>query len=849
MSSASNLNPNYPLDWILDNNESDHYYYTHHHHHPHLYYPISNAPGGMMDIEEASSSSSPSTNATALDQTSRPHQLTNADSAISLNTLHNNASSAPSSPTSRTAPALGNTNAAILNQGDRVTVVNSIQDLNTTLSQLVNDDGQGKPNGSTTNGLWNRGHARSSSHASALGQPSYHAKALGYKNSSSMPWRTTMPAQPVAPILKSAMQNDMDDILNEIESSIDEINLLQQTNPHQQQVYPMHQTQQQQQPTQFHQYVYEPFTPISPVSTNSSFQFAMEPQQQEQQQQQQQPHQFVYQPQQYQSLSRAVGKTPNLNPIRKKSLENHPYQQQNLQQNQENAAQPQAQAYAPSQAQPPNPPFTANVTAGSLMSKTGTYFGPIERLHQRIHPDDTIRWSRYFMVVDGSRVHLFRVDPELTDKPIETLTMMDRSVTTTTSGGGRGVFAMTAFNGRWFFRAASDDEAEAWTAIFNSSLQRATAERLLMMPSSLKGSLKSNGPYHNGGVAMTYQYSLSSVDPTQSYLPHNPTHNVGSTGTNAPRRQGIPPPLTIQQHHLPYHPTSQQPLTPASPNDPLPSFISPMATTRPPSPPMPPANPGVFRSRRNSDSDLSMTADPDFRLPSLRSGRSRTRTAEEGSSYSNDSGGAGSGSFKINKVWGIRGGGTNNGGDSYVYLVRGGARQPGGLPTTTVTTSPQSILSPSSNPASPTTATPSRPQQPFMSPTSPGRTSLSSSNSSTHSASSNPQILTAKPQVVILSQAPALPSTSTQQATAKKEKPKEPPKQARVFMVRGGSQFRRAPDANRLVTVTLPANPKVAGAGDGGSDAGSGKSVSEESGGGGVGKKVYLVRTASKKKP
>ncbi|KAJ3096264.1 hypothetical protein HDU97_006069 [Phlyctochytrium planicorne] len=179
----------------------------------------------------------------------------------------------------------------------------------------------------------------------------------------------------------------------------------------------------------------------------------------------------------------------------------------------------------------------------------------------------------------------------------------------------------------------------------------------------------------------------------------------------------------------------------------------------------------TIRRTISTGSGLSASIEPSTPLAALpmeaQATPSMTGKSVGGSVHSEGSG-SGSGSqksnpsFNIKKILAIRSGGNTG---QHVFLVRGGSRKPN------VTVS--SHLSR---------------QQHLQSP-GPPKMSFDSTDSSTSS------------QVVVLPHP---------QLTIPVAAPEPPKKQARVFMIRGGSQFRASPNANKLATVTTAQNPVVA---------------------------------------
>ncbi|KAJ3220072.1 hypothetical protein HDU67_006828 [Dinochytrium kinnereticum] len=508
----------------------------------------------------------------------------------------------------------------------------------------------------------------------------------------------------------------------------------------------------------------------------------------------------------------------------------------------------------PTSPQVSGPPSVPDL--GTLMATTGTYFGRVERLMPRTSREDPFKWVKLFIVVDGYTIHLFHSENTPMDRPIESIVIAGERSEAIHSGRGMFVIRTGVPAVRLVFRGSSNDEADAWSAILTAAIQLSKAQSAAMM--------QANQPHH--GYEGDMIHPGVEMHRSQSY-------------SQLPQRHVVPHPVMLDQRQQ--RPINTDPvwnkrcLTPASPTD-LPSKAHPplpsqplhprdprAATTtalstsppdslfRPTTPTFPPQNPGVFRSRRNSDSDVSRlsVSDAIVRKPSVRFGRTRTRTAEDASIHSGDSGASSSGGFKIQKMLGISSGGTP-GSRTHVYLVRGGARQPGG-PASSGAAQPTSSAGSVHSRSMSLGSTDMVISPAAASQTLPDNASISSDLSDRSTSSSMLRIVPAKSgsatgpsssQVVVLAQAPEIVV----------EEPKAPKKSAKVFMVRGGSQFRAAPNANRLVKITVPANPVVARA------AAAVEAVEESplspsfSGSDGekkgAGRRVFLVRTGGMRK-
>ncbi|KAI8851435.1 hypothetical protein BC829DRAFT_431188 [Chytridium lagenaria] len=482
-------------------------------------------------------------------------------------------------------------------------------------------------------------------------------------------------------------------------------------------------------------------------------------------------------------------------------------------------------------------------------------------LAPRTSRDDPIRWSSVFILVHGQTIHIFPGQHKPTDLPLQSIRISGDDQTQATHSG-RSLFVIRTgappSGVRWVFRASSDDEADAWTAILSASVQMAKAQyAVLKVNATVQGSFdppQEMSPYAMDAPPATFHKRTTSQ--------HDLSHH---------RRHVVPNPISVdQQHqraagvtHINIDPRWNRSLTPASvsdsspspypspaPNQPLPPHpqyhhLPPFPASfsqKPIHPPiqvhatlddtdLPPQTPGVFRSRRNSDSDLSrISLSLDRPTPSRKPSFRFNLSSKRDPSIHSDSSSSKRSSFKIQKLLNISSGGAPNS-RTHVYLVRGGARQPGGLPSST------------NDPATTTTFTHERSLSLGSAETDRASISSDSTNRSTSSSilrvvpSTRPSTTTAAAQVVVLAQFAEFPV----------EAPKAPPKaeKAKVFMVRGGSQFRAAPNANRLVKITVNANPVV------------GRALAEEGlplsppasppEGGNGGKKVFLVRTAQKK--
>ncbi|KAJ3114131.1 hypothetical protein HDU96_002512 [Phlyctochytrium bullatum] len=516
-----------------------------------------------------------------------------------------------------------------------------------------------------------------------------------------------------------------------------------------------------------------------------------------------------------------------------------------------------------------------------LTATPGTYFGHVERLLPRRRRDDPLRFERALLLVDSVRLHVFQADPAPNAVPEETV-FLTAGEACQVANSGRGLFVLrmsvadrdgAGVVRRWVFRAFSDDEAEAWSAIIGNGCKMARAQRVAAKAAFAAGTfahpqpppppaaalppvppgpaLKRSHPGHAAGASAppghTRTLSGGSTTGPMHPTPNDPPsprrrHRANTDQLPLPNFQQPPhnlPPTQIRERKSSLAtPASHVDLPAPVPLHPHPSssyqghsfdsntddpdvglggyMLSPpnsSTTTRGHSP-------GVFRSRRLSDSELSYVSSDAgavsaFNFQSWFKPTSRTKPSSSSkpvpaaidttdadsvrsdrSDASNGTAGSG-GSFSIRKVLGISSGAAP-GGATHVYLVRGGARQPG----TAGGSRPGHTRTLSNGGSDDASASASATRRgSFQSDHSASSTTGSVRVVAARSGSEAQGAVVSAPQVVVLAQFPEIPAA----------KPAAPPKAAaaKVFMVRGGSRFRAAPDPGKLVKITVPANPAV----------------------------------------
>ncbi|KAJ3327667.1 hypothetical protein HDU76_011370 [Blyttiomyces sp. JEL0837] len=549
-------------------------------------------------------------------------------------------------------------------------------------------------------------------------------------------------------------------------------------------------------------------------------------------------------------------------------------------------------------------------TVGQLTSIPGTYFGNIERLRPSIRAGEDPKWVRRFMVVGGPSINLFKVNHQPDDLPIDSLEMVGGKVVSaeamaagntgegmllikvnvavtsllrnggTANGNGNGtgsVGKMGVGKGvickQWLLRAASDDEADAWVAIIQAAIQEAEAE---MQVETVQQQQQVNGMGKKTTGIQPIQTSFpNGVNNNQSRVGGGPpspaTPDQSSTNTN---NQHPTLPVAIDGAHL-----IQRSLTPTTTN--------PAMSTGPNTPTTPTTmmSPNSHDSRKPStdewtDEQSALFAKLTVPRPPKLDEDVMSQTSEK----------SGTSSFSIKKMFnistntggrrnGLGGGAGGNGGDGnpYVYLVRGGARQPGGrvaIGTATATGAGDLIV------ASGTGTGTGTGNRNSMDTIASGNSAGSGNGTYQGPTLATKRIGQATVKVVVLSRAPLRNShgpdgdngelsnagvgggvfgghgaSSGDSISDKSTKEPAEKKKAKVFMVRGGASFNSAPDVNKMIKVT---NAVLGGAASGVSEEQPAKvapsSASVKSAGVGAaganGKpapKVYMVRGGSRR--
>ncbi|KAJ3102144.1 hypothetical protein HDU96_009733 [Phlyctochytrium bullatum] len=482
-----------------------------------------------------------------------------------------------------------------------------------------------------------------------------------------------------------------------------------------------------------------------------------------------------------------------------------------------------ASAYNPNPAPAPSAVVEPPPTLESLTATEGTYFGQIEHLQQQMQP---AQFVPRFIVVAGSNVHLFPSEHHPGSLPLETLRINPRACNVSlSSAGGIVTISTTSLTGvttTWILRALSEDEGEAWAAILNASIQLAKAHEAV---------LRLNNPGQQQHPPASAAPRAAGQQPPPPYAPAAPVAPIVAPAATGLRRAISDESLKAAALIAGSSSSNPAAASTSGPSQPYLLSIPARNDSRRP-PPLgataaAPTNPAAARVVASyfNDPISPLTATHPHLHPTAGSARRNSVASSTGlearnatagvfrSTASRDDGGSsvGSGSdkpkaFNIKKILNISSGGAAGTGQQHVYLVRGGARQPkvtlasalqkgaGAEYTVVAPGQPR----PSIDAASVHTASSGGSKNGVVLNAIPAgaAASVKSGGSSDATAAA----AAAAAQVVVLAQAPQV----------KVADPEAPKKQARVFMVRGGAQFRQAPNANRLVTVTVAQNPKAA---------------------------------------
>ncbi|KAJ3219630.1 hypothetical protein HDU67_000118 [Dinochytrium kinnereticum] len=156
-------------------------------------------------------------------------------------------------------------------------------------------------------------------------------------------------------------------------------------------------------------------------------------------------------------------------------------QQQQQMQPQPQQQQQQQQQHQMQHQQQQHTDAIDHITLGTLTSTEGTYFGHIDHLITSPIPPHTQHFTKRFIVVAGSTLHLFSATHTPTSTPLQTLRINPTSCNIALGGP---ILTLSTTNGDsmtvWTLRAQSEDEAEAWMAILNASVQLARAQEAVL---------------------------------------------------------------------------------------------------------------------------------------------------------------------------------------------------------------------------------------------------------------------------------------------------------------------------------------------------------------------------------